>query len=132
MSCSGRSRMSGRRATGLPIESLDRSYKVDLPTIIECDQIPNNREEIPTPEIASYHEHLQDIKSKLEPIDTEADILLFIGRDLPDVHHILEQRTGPPHSPYAQKTKLGWVIVGDVCLDKRHCPDSVHIFKTYV
>ena len=56
----------------------------------------------------------------------------MLDRDLPEVHHILDQRSGPVNSPYAQMTKLGWVIVGDVCLDKRHLPNSVNTYKTYI
>lgn len=130
--CSGNVQRTGRRAQGLVVESLDGSFKMPLPTVIECDEIPDNRSEIPTPDIARYHEHLRDLESELLPLNSEADILLLIGRDLPDVHQILEQRTGPVRSPFAQRTMLGWVVVGDVCIDGRHPPDSVNSFKTYV
>lgn len=57
-SCSGHISTIGRQTSGYVIESLDGSTNLPLSTLIECNQIPNMREEIPTPEVASYHEHL--------------------------------------------------------------------------
>ncbi|XP_021340142.1 uncharacterized protein LOC110441351 [Mizuhopecten yessoensis] len=34
--------------------------------------------------------------------------------------------------PFAQKTTLGWVIVGEVCLGKVHSPPEVHVIKSNV
>ncbi|XP_063446815.1 uncharacterized protein LOC134726347 [Mytilus trossulus] len=124
--------MNGRRVSGLLLESLDGSTKMQLPTVIECKEIPNNRDEIPTPDVANYHDHLRSISHELEPLDENADILLLIGRDLLEAHHIIEQRIGPAHSPYAQRLALGWVIIGDVCIGNRHVTDSVKSYKTYI
>ncbi|XP_056016958.1 uncharacterized protein LOC130053620 [Ostrea edulis] len=124
-SCSGRSICSGRRACGFVIESIDGSYQINLPTVIECDDIPNNRQEIPTPEVANAYPHLSEIASELHPLDIDMEILLLIGRDLGDAHHIIEQRIGPSQSPYAQKLGLGWVVIGEVCLGRTHRPEIV-------
>ena len=53
--CSGVKQTLRRRAHGLVIESLDKQVRYHLPTLTECDEIPNNREEIPTPEIILAH-----------------------------------------------------------------------------
>nr|XP_022331795.1 uncharacterized protein LOC111129629 [Crassostrea virginica] len=124
-SCSGRSTCSGRRAHDFVIEATDGSYQLNIPTIIECDDIPNNRQEIPTPEVANAYPHLSEIASELHPLEKDMEILLLIGRDLGEAHHVLEQRIGPPHSPYAQKIGFGWVVIGDVCLGRSHRPDVV-------
>ncbi|XP_056020363.1 uncharacterized protein LOC125680242 [Ostrea edulis] len=124
-SCSGRSICSGRRACGFVIESIDGSYQLNLPTVIECDDIPNKRQEIPTPEVANAYPHLSEIASELHPLDIDMEILLLIGRDLGDAHHIIEQRIGPSQSPYAQKLGLGWVVIGEVCLGRTHRPEIV-------
>ena len=131
--CSGKTVLIGRRLSGLSIESLDGRIKMDLPTIIECNAIPNNREEIPTPDIAMFHEHLQLICTELQPLDENADILLLIGRDLLLAHHVLDQIVGPTNTaPYAQKVPLGWVVIGDVCLENKHVDESIKSFKTYI
>jgi hypothetical protein len=131
-SCAGLVETSGRRASDLVVESLDGSCKLDLSSLIECNQIPNLREEIPTPEVALYHAHLNDIAQHIQPLDNEADILLLIGRDLTEAHHVLDQRIRPGRSPYAQRLSLGWVIVGEACLGKVHQPDKVNVNKTHL
>lgn len=115
-SCSGQSTCSGKRVNGLVVEALDESCQFNLPTVIECDEISENRGEIPTPEVTDKYLHLQDIAVQLMPLDSEINILLLIGRDLGDAHHVLEQRIGPPNAPNAQELHLGWVIVGEVVL----------------
>ena len=121
--CSGRSCTSGRKASGWIVESLDGTFSTTLPTVIECNQIPTDRQEIPTPDVTRHYEHLRDVN--LPAADDDASILLLIGRDLPEVHHILDQRTGPRSTPFAQKLHLGWVVIGNVCLGKTH-PPSVY------
>ena len=71
-----------------------------------------------------HHAHLQDIACHLPELDEEAGIHLLIGRDLIDVHHVVDQKIGPPGSPFAQHLGLGWVVIGEVCLGKVHQPDS--------
>ena len=60
-SCAGVVTNSERRASGYQVQSLDGSISLSLPTLIECNQIPENREEIPTPNAARYHSHLKDL-----------------------------------------------------------------------
>ena len=130
--CSDTVVKSGRRAQNCVVESLDGSVSYRLPTLIECSQIPNIRDEIPSPSVAMHHPHLQDIASSIPEIDEEADILLLIGRDMIDAHHIIEQRTGPVGSPFAQRLGLGWVVIGEVCLGRVHQPDLVTCNKTFL
>ena len=131
-SCSGLTSTSGRRAKGFVIESIDRSSQLQLPTLIECDEIPNLRSEIPTPEVASMYPHLHDISSQIPSIDEDAHMLILIGRDLPEAHHVLGQRIGNRGTPYAQCLSLGWVIVGEACLGKVHMPDVITTNKTHI
>lgn len=58
-SCSGCIATFGRRASGYVVEALDGNVSLDLPGLIECDKIPNARDEIPTPEDALHHPRLQ-------------------------------------------------------------------------
>lgn len=48
------------------------------------------------------------------------------------MHKVLEQRNGPRHAPFAQKLALGWVIVGNVCLDGAQKTFEVNAFKTSI
>ncbi|XP_069103769.1 uncharacterized protein [Argopecten irradians] len=132
VSCAGDLPTQGRRAHGFSVSSLNGQFTLPLPDILECDQIPNNRTEIPTPEITNYHSHLKDVK--LTPLRSNSEILLLIGRDVPEAHHNCEQIIGPPNSPFAQRLNLGWVVVGNVCLGTTHPPNpsEVSVLKTRI
>lgn len=110
------------------VEILDGTVRLKLPTVMECDGIPNIRTEIPTPEVAMSYPHLRGIAQHIPALDEEADILLLYGRDLLDV---LEQRLGPRATPYAQRLRLGWVIVGESFLNRTHKPEIVNVNKIH-
>ncbi|KAK3107001.1 hypothetical protein FSP39_004706 [Pinctada imbricata] len=129
--CSGENSMESRVAKNLVVSSLDGNTVLKLPAIVECDAIPDNREEIPTPEIAEQFPHLSEIAQYIPPLDCDAKILLLIGRDLIEAHHVLEHRIGKS-APYAQKLSLGWTIIGETCLNKAHLPSYVTANKTYL
>jgi hypothetical protein len=131
-SCSGKMTTSGRRASEFVIESCSGELTLELPTLIECDNLPDNRHEIPTSDVAKFHPHLHDIIPELEPLDDKCQILLLIGRDLPYVHRVLAQRTSLPNAPIAQKSPLGWTIMGEMCLGNTHLNESVNVYKTFV
>ena len=129
--CSGTESHSGRKATNLLIKSLDENVQLKLPSVIECNNIPNSRNEIPIPDVVDGHKHLRRIKSYIHPLDNHAEISILIGRDCPEAFHILDQIIGPPGSPYAQKTKFGWVIIGETCHGQLHKP-QLTVNRTYL
>lgn len=130
--CSGTVETSGRKATNVIVESLDGKTKVTLPTLLECNYLPDDRSEIPTPEYTQYFPHLQPVADKIPPLDDSAPILLLLGRDILSLHKVREQRNGPHNSPYAQCLDLGWVIVGELCLGGAHKTEEVNVYKTHV
>ena len=116
--CSGEETAHGRWADDFYVQDIRGTVSIDLPTVTECSVIPDFREDIPTPEVTRAYTHLKDVNiPELEP---ECTATLLIGRDVPEVHHVLEQRIGPPFSPFAQRLKLGWVVIGEVCLSGAH------------
>lgn len=129
--CAGLSDTGGRRANDFFIEDISGEVSMLLPTLTECDQIPDNRSEIPTPEAAAAHAHLRQIASHIPPLDSSADILLLLGRDIIRAHKVRRQVNGSNDAPYAQRLDLGWVIIGDVCLSGAHKP-AVNSFKTNI
>ena len=128
-SCSGKSSVTGRNAKNFVLESLDGDTKFNIPNILECDHIPQNRQEIPSPEFASRFDHLKKICDVIPPIDDEIAIEMILGRDIIDVHVVLEQIVGHEQGmPLAQKLPLGWVIVGGWCCGDIHY-QSVEVNK---
>jgi hypothetical protein len=131
-SCGGTVQTSGRKAEGFVVESYDRSSKINLPTLIECSQVPDVCDEIPTSEIALYYSHLHDIARLIPPLNHDADIILLLGRDIIEAHHVLDQRIGLGDQPYGQKLRLGWTIIGETCLGKTHALTVINTCKTHI
>ncbi|XP_078367158.1 uncharacterized protein LOC144651138 [Oculina patagonica] len=130
--CSGVKETKGRRGQGLIIESIDQRIQCHLPTLTECDEIPNNREEIPTPQVAQAHPHLMPIAKEIPELDDHAEILLLVGRDIPSLHKVHESRNGSRNAPWGQRLELGWVVIGNACLNGAHEPEHISTFKTQV
>ena len=130
--CSGVKETKFRLARGLVVESLDQSAKHRLPTLTECDEIPNNREEIPTSQVARAHPHLQQIADEIPELDEQAEILLLIGRDVPPLHKVHESRNGSRNAPWGQRLDLGWVVLGNTFLNGAHKPEQISTCKTQV
>lgn len=131
-SCAGRFTASGRKSRSYVIESLDSTCKLDLPSIIECNDIPKNRDEIPFPAIARQYSHLQEIAQFIPTVMEDVEIELLIGRDVVTAHHVLDQRLGEGDLPIGQRLPLGLVIIGQVCMTNLHHTNVININKTFV
>ena len=130
--CAGKSRLEGRCATNLVIESLDGQKAHKLPPVIECDAIPDCKEEIPTPAVCRAHPHLREIADKIPEMDHDANNMLLVGRNAPQLHKVHESRNGKGALPWAQRLDLGWVILGKVWLDGAHQPANVSTYRTHI
>lgn len=128
--CAGVFTMSGRRVAGYVAESADGLIKMDIPPLIECNDIPNDREEIPIPDIAEHYPHLTDISYQIPHLNDDAPIALLIGRDMVDVNRVLEQRVGSRNTPFAQRLGLGWVLIGEPCSGGTYRLETVNVNKT--
>ena len=130
--CSGkRAERYGRRVNSIRVRSLN-GYTTELPTLVECESIPSDRREIPTPETARRFPHLCSLVSEIQPLDDQADVHLLIGRDAPELLKVREFRNGPRGAPWAQRHSLGWTIPGQVCLDVTDGPKHVRTNRTTV
>eukprot|EP00794_Sanderia_malayensis_P002286 gene2286-2630_t len=115
--CGGVSSITGRSTESLSVSTCDGGLSIKLPYVRECSNIPDNYSEIPIPEIAKAYSHLSDVVDKVKPIKPGVPIALLIGRDVPQAHKVREQVEGPDSAPFAQRLDLGWVIIGESCLD---------------
>ena len=114
------------------MESLYGKSTVALPPLIEGNTMPDDKPEIPTADITQHFAHLSPVRDKIPPPDPDAQILLLLGRDVLSVHKVREQYNGPHNTPYAQRLDLGWVIVGEICLDRVQQPAEVNVNKTNI
>ncbi|XP_069138180.1 uncharacterized protein [Argopecten irradians] len=131
-SCSVQGGKIGRLRQNFTLESIDGSHSLKLQSILECNSIPNVRQDIPTPTVARNYRHLRDLERMIPEEDTTAEISLLIGRDIIAAHNVLDQRIGDDHEPCAQKLRLGWVIIGETCLGAVHQPEMVTVNKKNV
>lgn len=129
--CAGPLETSGRKAEGFQVASLDGKMVLSLPPLIECNDIRNDRSEIPTPDAARCHPHLRKMARYIPELDPNGEILILLGRDVLRVHKVRQQVNGPHNAPFAQRLELGWVLIGDVCLGNAHKP-TVSTYRTTV
>ncbi len=105
--------------TGLVVRAYNSQLKISLPAVYSRDEIPVNRETIPTPESARSWRHLEVIAGDLMPMDT-CQIGILIGYNCSKAL-LPRDVIAPPEgtsAPYAVRTDLGWSIVGDVRTSK--------------
>ena len=87
-----------------------------LPQLVECANIPEDKCEIATPEMARQFSHLKETADEIPPYDPKANV--EVGRDAPKLLKIRASRNGPKGAPWAQKVDLDWTISGQMCLDR--------------
>jgi hypothetical protein len=92
--CAGTMQTEGRHVKCFVIESLDGHKRHLLPTITECNAISDNKDEIPTPDIAMAHPHPRPIADQIPEAQRDTDILLLIGSDVPPLHKVRESKNG--------------------------------------
>ena len=126
---SARETKYGRRVSGLMIKSLNGTV-AKLPKLIECEHIPQEKDEIPTPSMTKHFPHLYDITNEIPPLDKDANIEILLSRDAPELLKVREFRNGPKGAPWAQKLLLGWTISGQTCLDRVGGPVHVSAYRT--
>ena len=103
--------IESRRVEGLVVRGHDSSLKVPLPATYTRNIVPANRAHIPTPEMTQNWPHLRNIGKKLMPLN-DCKVALLIGYDCSRA--LVPREVIPPsgNGPYAERTDLGWGIVG--------------------
>ena len=99
--------------TGLQVRGHDSQEIVPLPTTYTRDIIPAKRSHIPTPEMADKWSHLKPIVNKLMSLGS-CKVGLLIGYNCPRALAPKDVILPTGNEPYAQRTDLGWSIVGIV------------------
>jgi hypothetical protein len=66
-----------------------------MSSVVECNAIPDSKQEITSPEVARAHPLPHEIVDKIPEIRGDVDILLLIGRKAPPFQkvHGIPQRT---------------------------------------
>ena len=97
----------------LSVRGYSSAFKIQLPTTYSRQIMPANRSHIPSPQMAKKLPHLSSIASELMPLH-DSEIGLLIGYNC--ARALMPRGVIAPEidGPYAQRTDLGWGIVGIV------------------
>lgn len=99
-----------QKVAGLVMRGFYSDKKISLPVTYSREFIPANRTHIPTPKTARAWPHLMHIAGKIAPQQV-CDIGLLIGYNCPQAL-LREIVSVKENQPFAQRTDLGWSIVG--------------------
>ena len=77
----------------------DRKRTATLPTLIEYDEIPQDREETPSLKIVRAHPHLRCMAGKISDLDESAKIQLLICRNAREPLKVQALKNGPKGAP---------------------------------
>lgn len=116
-----------QKLTGLQVRGFHSSKKISLPVTYTREFIPANLSHIPTPKTARAWPHLEHLAEEIAPL-IECDIGLLIGYNCSQALLPREVVAGKDNEPFAQRTDLGWSIVGCVnpCVDYGDAIGSSH------
>ena len=105
--------VDSRKIEGLRVRGYDSSLEIPLPAAFTREIMPANRTHIPTAEMARSWPHLDRMADQLMPL-AGCEVGLLIGYNCSRA--LAPRDVIPPddNGPYAQKTDLGWGIVGIV------------------
>ena len=120
--------VESQKIKGLSVRGFNQSLRLPLPVTYTRQIMPANRSHIPTPETARKIPYLEAIASELMPLQ-DCEVGLLIGYNC--ARALLPRNIiAPPerNGPFAQKTDLGWGIVGMVDNCEEHLElDSVGV-----
>ncbi|KAK2145801.1 hypothetical protein LSH36_657g02052 [Paralvinella palmiformis] len=93
----------------LLIRGFNSSKRFPILTAYTRDYIPMNRSYIPTPEVARWWPHLQELEDKLIPLQ-DYEVGLLIDYNCPQAIPPISMKLGEAPGPYAVETELRWNI----------------------
>jgi hypothetical protein len=103
--------MTSKRVKGLTVRGFECDSGVPLPVVFTHSSIPAQTDCIPTPNVANHWPYLRPIVNHLMP-KTDCPIGVLIGYNCPRALMPREVIPSVGDGPFAQRTDLGWGIVG--------------------
>ncbi len=104
--------INSQKIAGLQVRGYNTPLKLTLPEVYTREIMPANRSHIPTPEMAMRWPHLNRVADQIPPL-MNCNVGLLIGYNCSTA--LVPREIIPPEvegQPYAQRTDLGWGIVG--------------------
>ncbi|XP_063959727.1 uncharacterized protein LOC129282006 [Lytechinus pictus] len=108
-------KIESERIKGLEVLDFNKENVIQLPITLSRDSLPASRSQIPKPEVVKQWDHLNSIASKMMPYRKDVEVSLLIGNDCTRAVRPREIIAGNEDDPYAQRSLLGWGVVGRMC-----------------
>jgi hypothetical protein len=105
--------MQCMRLSDLKLRGYNCSTEIPLPSAYSHPSIPANKDSIPTAEVAQQWPYLKPMIHHLMP-KQNCEIGLLIGYNCPRALMPVEVIPSVGNGPYAQRTDLGWGVVGPI------------------
>ena len=110
-----------QKLTNLQVRGYNLEKRIPLPQVFTQELIPADRSHVPTSETAMRWPHLEQLADKIPPL-LNCKIGLLIGYNCQQALLPREILSSDDDQPYAQRTDLGWSIIGgshpaDDCAD---------------
>ncbi|XP_061630981.1 uncharacterized protein LOC133478666 [Phyllopteryx taeniolatus] len=103
--------IASKNVQDLQVKGLNLDCQIQIKQAYARDFIPMNKGQIPTSQTALQWPHLEHLADKLPPFQ-DCNVGLLIGYDCPSALAPLEVIVGTTNEAFAQRTQLGWSIVG--------------------
>ena len=103
--------VSSQKVNNLQVRGFFSGKKIALPPVYTREFIPANRTHIPTDETAKSWSHLEHLQGEIAPLQ-DCEVGLLIGYNCSQALLPREVVPGKDNHPYAQRTDLGWSIIG--------------------
>ena len=100
-----------KRLKDVQVRGLFSDKRITVPTVYSREFISAKRSQIPTQETAMAWPHLVRLAGHMAPLQ-DCEIGLLIGCNCLQAITPKELLCGKENQPYAQKTDLGWSIIG--------------------
>ncbi|KAI5085315.1 hypothetical protein C0J45_23790, partial [Silurus meridionalis] len=103
--------VSSQKLNGLQVRGIRSEVRIKLPTTYTRDYIPANKSHIPTCETAKNWPHLEHLADQMSP-KLDCEVGLLVGYNCPQALLPRDVICGKEDQPFAQRSVLGWSIVG--------------------
>ena len=110
----GKTTLKSLRVTGLSVQGLRSTDRIQLPPTYSRSEIPAERDLIPRRDMLRRWEHLEDVAEDLPPYLPDAEIGLLLGTNRPRAVRPKEIVPGAGEEALTIRTELGWSVVGVV------------------
>ena len=120
--------VTSTKVSGLKVRGYYNHDYLNLSPLYSRNNIPANREHIPTFDKVKQWSHLQFLKNKLSP-RLSCPIGLIIGYDNASALAPIRCTPSVNFAPYSQETLLGWTVVG--CVGKAQINSTSHCMLSY-